>query len=143
MSLIELAFDKETKLTGTLIRHLQRMNGLKTAVYFPQENPSLYNDSSQDYTYNTSSDVDGDFLFTGIYDAEPLTALESEFYSSFSEGDSKMWVTDTEKLEIQRNSKVETWFRGSMKIFRVQNLDIVNGNDGKPMYGVFDLVPII
>ena len=140
MALIESSFRMVTATGGLAIKQLQRLNGLKSNIYFPVGKPSLYNDSSQDYSYNKTPDLEGRHLFTGIYGLEDLTGLELEGYSSFNDGGSKMYVIG-EDFEIPRNSKVEVLYDGGVKVFRTQDLKVVYGVNGKPVYGVFDIVP--
>ena len=141
MALIERSFKLATHLSGLAVKQLQRLNGLKANIYFPTSKPSLYNDASQDYSYNITADDDGRFLFTGIYGEQEMTGFELEGYSSFNDGDSKMYVIG-EDVSIPRNSKVEVLFESGIKIFRTQNTKIVNGVNGKPVYGVVDIVPV-
>jgi len=140
MALIERSFKLATNISGIAVKQLQRLNGLKANIYFPVAKPSLYNDSSQAYEYSTSPDDDGRFLFTGIYGTQEMTGFELEGYSSFNDGDGKMYVIG-EDVTIPRNSKVEVLFEAGIKVFRTQDLKIVNGVNGKPVYGVLDIVP--
>lgn len=141
MSLIEHSFRVNTTLSKMAVVQLKRLNGLKTNIYYPIDKPSLYNDSSQSYVYNSSPDDDGTFLFTGIFGQDALTGLELVGYSSFNDGDGKMYVVGND-YEIPRNSKLEIFYASGMKVMRTQDLHIVNGIDGKPVYGIFEIVPI-
>ncbi len=141
MALIERSFKLATGISGIAVKQLQRLNGLKANIYYPTSSPKLYNDSSQDYTYETSADDDGRFLFTGIYGEQEMTGFELEGYSPFNDGEGKMYVIG-EDVTIPRNSKVEVLFEAGIKMFRTQDLKIVNGVNGKPVYGVIDIVPL-
>ncbi len=140
MALIERSFEINTNISALAVKQLQRLNGLPTEIYFPTEKPTLYTDSSQDYDYKSSSDESGRFLFTGIFDSEPLTGLGFESYSSFGEGGQMYVVGDF--IEIPRNSKVEITYQGSIKVYRTQDTHIVNGIKGTPVYAVHQLVPV-
>lgn len=140
MALIERSFVLNTRLSSLAVKQMTRLNGLKTNIYFPIDKPSLYNDSSQRYEYSKLPDEEGRFLFTGIYGEQEMTGFEVEGYSSFNDGDGKMWVIG-EDVTIPRNSKVEIFYLDGMKVFRTQDLKIVNGVNGKPVYGVIELVP--
>lgn len=141
MPLINQSLKMTTTLGAMAIKQLERLNGLSAQIYFPVEQPSLYTDSSQDYTYNSVSDEDGQFLFTGIYGLEPLTGLGLDFYTSFGGGDAKMYVVG-DRIEIPRNSKVEVFYEGSLKVFRTQDTHVVNGLNGEPIYAIHQLVPV-
>jgi hypothetical protein len=123
------------------IKHLHYLQGLPCNIYYPIEVPSLYNDSSQLYEYEDLPDLDGRFLVTGIYGLQELTGLELEGYTSFDEGDSKIY-TIGENLSIPRNSKVEVFFKDGIKMFRTQDSLVVNALNGDPMYGIHKIVPI-
>lgn len=141
MSLVNTAFRRNTNLSAVAVKQMQRLNGMKASIYFPASSETIYNDSSQSYTYNSSSDLDGEYLFTGIFGLEAMTGLELEGYSSYNDGEGRMYIVG-EDLEIPRNSKVEVFFNAGLKIFRTQDLDIVYGIDGKPVYGVIDIIPV-
>ena len=140
MALIERSFEINTNISALAVKQLQRLNGLPTEIYFPEDKPALYTDSSQDYQYKSSSDESGRFLFTGIFSLEPLTGLGLEYYSSFG-GEGQMYVVG-EDIEIPRNSKIEVTFQGSIKVFRTQDTNIVNGIKGKPVFAIHQLVPV-
>lgn len=139
----EISFKQNTKRNYMAIKHLQYLQGLPCNIYYPLETKTpLYNDSSQEYEYNSYPDVGGRFLVTGIYELEELTGLELEGYSAFNSGEGLMY-TIGEYLEIPRNSKVEVFFVDGMKVFRTQDTKVVNGVNGDPLYGIHSLVPII
>lgn len=140
MSLIEKSFEINTNISSLAVKQLQRLNGLPAEIYFPKESPSLYNDSSQDYKYNQSSDESGRFLFTGIFSQEPLTGLGLDYYSSFGD-EGQMYVVGDD-IEIPRNSKIEVSYKGSIKVFRTQDTSVVNGVSGNPVFAIHQLVPI-
>ena len=140
MALIERSFEINTNISALAVKQLQRLNGLPTEIYFPEDKPSLYTDSSQNYEYKSSSDESGRFLFTGIYNLEPLTGLGLDYYSSF--GDEGQLYVVGDDIEIPRNSKIEVTFQGSIKVFRTQDTTVVNGIKGAPVYAIHQLVPI-
>ena len=140
MALIERSFQISTQLSALAVKQLERLNGLPAQIYFPVDTPTLYTDSSQDYTYDATSNEDGRFLFTGIYNLEPLTGLGLDHYSSFGD-EGKIYVVG-EDISIPRNSKVEVFYQNSLKVFRTQDSLVVNGLDGIPIYSVIDLVPV-
>jgi len=140
MALIEKSFEIATHLSAVAVKQLERLNGLPTEIYYPIDKPTLYTDSSQDYSYNKSSDESGRFLFTGIFNLEPLTGLGVEYYSSFGD-EGQMYVVG-DFIEIPRNSKIEVTYRGSIKVFRTQDSNIVNGLNGNPVYSIHQLVPV-
>jgi hypothetical protein len=140
MALIERSFEINTRISALAIKQLQRLNGLPTEIYFPIGKPSLYTDSSQDYEYSKSSDESKRFLFTGIFNLEPLTGLGLDYYSSFGD-EGQMYVVGDD-IEIPRNSKIEVMFQGSLKVFRTQDTKVINGINGKPVFAIHDLVPI-
>lgn len=142
MSLTNLSFRHQTRMSYMSVKHLIRLQGLKCNIYFPKSDDVLYNDASQDYSYNSSPNEDGAFLVTGIYDLSPLTGLESEYYNTFTDSEAFMYTVG-ENLEFPRNSKVEIWFNNSIKVMRIQDTKIAEGIDGIPVYGIIQLVPII
>jgi len=147
MSLIESTFKINTVMTKIGVSILQNLNGLNTNVYFPRDNPSVYNDSSNEYDYDSSPTTDGKWLFTGIYGEDNFTGFELEGYSAFNEGDARMYIVGDsfvvkDDKPIPRNSKLEVAFGGSRKVYRIQDLNIINGLDGKPIYGYYNLVPM-
>jgi len=137
----EISFREQTRRNYMAIKALLYIQGLPANVYFPTEKPALYNDSSQLYEYGDTPDLDGRLLVTGIYGMTELTGLELEGYSSFDEGDSKIY-TIGELLEIPRNSKIEVFFKDGMKVFRTQNTMVADALNGDPMYGIHSIVPI-
>lgn len=137
----EISFSQQTRRNYLAIKHLQYLQGLPCNVYYPIDKPALYNDSSQLYDYETTSDDDGRFLVTGIYGLQELTGLELEGYSTFNDDEGKIY-TIGDHLEIPRNSKIEVFFKDGMKVFRTQNTMIVNALNGDPMYGIHSIVPI-
>lgn len=137
----ERAFELQTSKNFKAIKHMHYLQSLPCSVYFPISSPTLYNDSSQDYDYNSGSDIDDRFLITGIFDLQPGTPFGLDGYSSFEDDDIVLW-TWGEFLEIPRNSKIEVFYQGSIKMFRTQGKRIVNGLDGMPTYGTIKLVPI-
>jgi len=137
----EISFELQTKLNYKAIKHMLYLQGLPCNIYYPIETPALYNDSSQLYKYNEVPDEDGRYLVTGIFGLQELTGLELEGYATFNDDEAKIY-TIGEQLEIPRNSKVEVFFRGSMKVFRTQDTMIVNGVDGDPLYGIHSMVPV-
>jgi len=142
MSLTNISFKHQTRISYLAIKHLIRIQGLKCNIYFPVSEDTIYNDASQSYSYNASPDEDGIFLITGIYDTSPLTGLESEYYNTFTDSEAFLYTVG-DNLEFPRNSKVEIWFNNSLKVMRIQDTNIKEGIDGNPMYGIIQLVPII
>ena len=143
MSLTQASFNHQTRMAALAVKQLIRLQGMKCGIYFPDTTTeTLYNDASQNYVYKSSADEEGNYLVTGIYDASPLTGLESEFYNTFTDSEAFMYTVG-ENLEFPRNSKVEIWYNGSMKVMRIQDTNIVEGLNGKPVYGIIQLVPII
>ena len=139
----EISFSQNTKRNYMAIKHMQYLQGLPCNVYFPNDSVKpLYNDSSQQYEYNSTADEDGRFLVTGIYGLQEMTGLELEGYSSFND-DEGLIYTIGENLNIPRNSKIEIFFLDGMKVFRTQDTKIVNGLNGDPLYGIHSIVPII
>ena len=137
----ERAFELQTKRNFIAIKHMHYLNGMPCSIYYPISKPVLYNDSSQDYDYNSGSDIDDRFLITGIFDLQQGTPFGLDGYSAFEDDDIVIW-TWGDFLEIPRNSKVEVFYQGSLKVFRTQGKKIVNGLDGLPTYGVIKLVPM-
>ena len=138
----EKAFELQTKRSFIAIKHMHYLNGMQCSIYYPVTSPNLYNDSSQDYDYNTSSDIDARFLVTGIYNLQPMTGWGLEGYSSFEDDEVLIYTWGEENLTIPRNSKVEVFYQGSLKVFRTQGKKIANGLDGEPVFGVITLVPM-
>ena len=138
----EKAFELQTKRSFIAIKHMHYLNGMPCSIYYPVTSPNLYNDSSQDYDYNASSDIDARFLVTGIYNLQPMTGWGLEGYSSFEDDEVLIYTWGEENLTIPRNSKVEVFYQGSLKVFRTQGKKIANGLDGEPVFGVITLVPM-
>jgi hypothetical protein len=139
----EISFDMNTKRNYLAIKHMHYLQGLPCNIYYPLETSKpLYNDSSQQYEYNSIPDEDGRFLVTGVYGLQELTGLELEGYASFND-DEGLIYTIGEQLAIPRNSKVEIFFRDGMKVFRTQDTKVVNANNGDPLYGIHSIVPVI
>ncbi len=138
----EKAFELQTKRSFIAIKHMHYLQGLPCSVYFPITKPNLYNDSSQDYDYNTNSDIDDRFLITGIFDIQSMTGFGLEGYSSFEDDDIVLYTWGEEYLTIPRNSKIEVFYQGALKVFRTQGKKIANGLDGIPVFGTISLVPM-
>ena len=83
----ERAFELQTKISFIAIKQMHYLSALPCSIYFPISEPTLYNDSSQDYDYNSSSDIDERFLITGIFDLQPMTSFGLDGYSSFEDDD--------------------------------------------------------
>lgn len=138
----EKAFELQTKRSFIAIKHMHYLNGMQCSIYFPTSKPTLYNDSSQDYDYNSSSDIDDRFLITGIYDLQPMTSFGLDSYSSFEDDEVLIYTWGEDNLGIPRNSKVEVFYQGALKVFRTQGKKIANGLDGEPVFAVITLVPM-
>ena len=138
----ERAFELQTKRSYIAIKQMHYLSALPCSVYFPISTPTLYNDSSQDYDYNSSSDIDDRFLITGIFDLQPMTGFGLEGYSSFEDDEILLYTWGEEYLTIPRNSKIEVFYQGALKIFRTQGKKIMNGLDGIPVFGIIKLVPM-
>jgi len=139
--LLEKSFELQTKRNFMAIKHMRYLNGSKCSIYFPLSTDTIYNDSSQQYTYASSSDIDDLFLVTGIFGLNELTGLELEGYASFNDDEAKIY-TYGENLEIPRNSKIEIYLKDGLKLFRTQDSMTVDGLNGIPVYGIHNLVPI-
>jgi len=138
----EISFSEQTRRNYLAIKHLQYIQGLPCNIYYPlQTKKPLYNDSSQQYEYNSVPSIDGRYLVAGIFGNTELTGLSLSGYSSFNDDEGKIY-TIGENLEIPRNSKIEVFLKDGMKVFRTQNTMIANGVNGDPMYGIHSLVPI-
>ena len=142
MALTNISFDKQSKLTAIAIKQLIRIQGMKCQVYFPKSENTIYNDASQSYTYSTSSDEDGKFLITGLYDLRASVGIDTEFYNTFVENEILLY-TANENLEFPRNSKIEIQYKNTIQVMRTQDTNIVEGLNGKPIYGVIQLVPFV
>jgi len=142
MSLTNLHFKQQTKISAMALKHLVKIQGLKCSIYFPQDSTTIYNDASQDYRYSDTSDEDGIYLITGIYDQGPLTSIESEFINSFTDTEAFLYCFG-DNINFPRNSKVEIHFNNSIKTMRIQDTKIQEGIDNKPIYGIHQLVPYI
>ena len=140
--LTERAFELQTRKSYIAIKHMHYLQGLPCSIYYPITKPTLYNDSSQDYTYNSSSDIDDRYLVTGIFDIQSMTVFGLDGYSSFEDDEILIYTWGEENLTIPRNSKVEVFYQGSLKVFRTQGKKIANGLDGEPVYGIISLVPM-
>ena len=138
----ERAFELQTKKSFIAIKHMHYLNALPCQVYFPISIPSLYNDSSQDYDYNSSSDIDERFLIIGIFDMQPMTGFGLEGYSSFEDDEIILYTWGEDNINIPRNSKIEVFYQGALKMFRTQGKKIMNGLDGIPVFATITLVPM-
>ena len=139
---IERAFELQTKRSYVAIKHMHYLSALPCSVYYPLTTPNLYNDSSQDYDYDTSSDIDDRFLITGIFDIQPMTGFGLEGYSSFEDDDILLYTWGEEYITIPRNSKIEVFYQGALKVFRTQGKKIANGLDGIPVFAIITLIPM-